>query len=119
MRGKKSTWAEGGLRVPAFIVGPGIKPETELHRLDYIHLSDWLPTFLDLAGGNENDWKNLDGKSYKGVFLNNEVIPRTEMFHNGIVTRGVSYICCHSLWERTPPKPNINTKSDNFKAANF
>ena len=92
LRGKKSTFAEGGLRVPAFIVGPGIPADSELDRLDYIHLSDWLPTFLDLAGADVDDpkYSELDGKSYKGVFLDNEKIPRTEMFHNGHVTRGVS-----------------------------
>ena len=49
LRGMKSSFAEGGTRVPAFIAGPGIRKGT-LDRLSFIHLSDWGPTILDLAG---------------------------------------------------------------------
>ena len=90
LRGQKSTFAEGGTRVPAFITGPGIAPNSELDRLKYIHLSDWLPTFLDLAGADLTDsqYSGFDGESYKDVFLQDADIPRTDMFYNAKVNRG-------------------------------
>ena len=90
MRGTKSTFAEGGTRVPAFITGPGITSNSELDRLKYVHLSDWLPTFLDLAGADLTDsqYSEFDGKSYKDVFLNDADIPRTDMFYHGKVNQG-------------------------------
>lgn len=52
LQGGKDSYWEGGLRVPAFVVSPQlaikITSGTECHEL--IHISDWCPTILNLAG---------------------------------------------------------------------
>jgi len=40
---------EGGIRTPAIVKAPGAQPVVSINR-DYIHVADWLPTFLELAG---------------------------------------------------------------------
>jgi arylsulfatase A-like enzyme len=65
--GKLSTW-EGGMRAPAVIRWPGhIKPETVLNGV-FASL-DWLPTFVDIAGGPKgNDLKaELEKGAYPGI----------------------------------------------------
>ena len=56
LRGGKTNFFEGGIRVTAFVSG-GFIP-THLHgsqRTGYIHACDWYPTFLNLAGGDPTD----------------------------------------------------------------
>jgi len=82
LRGKKSSYAEGGVRVPSFIVGPNIPADTTLHRTSFLHLTDWAPTILDYAGVNANNLGiDFDGHSFKGVFEDGEESPRTDLFH--------------------------------------
>ena len=82
LRGKKSTYAEGGLRVPAFIVGPNIPADTTLHRTNFMHLTDWGPTILDFAGVDATTLGiAFDGSTFKGVFENGDDSPRTDLFH--------------------------------------
>ncbi len=51
--GKLSTW-EGGMRAPCVIRWPGhIKPGTVLN--DIFASLDWLPTFVEIAGGPKGD----------------------------------------------------------------
>jgi arylsulfatase len=65
--GKLTTW-EGGMRAPALIRWPGqIKPGTVLN--DIFASYDWLPTFVEIAGGAKgNDLNNqiMAGK-YPGI----------------------------------------------------
>jgi arylsulfatase A-like enzyme len=65
--GKLTTW-EGGMRAPAVIRWPGhIKPGT---RYDDIFSSlDWLPTFVDIAGGPKGDGlkQQIEAGSYPGI----------------------------------------------------
>ena len=58
LRGGKGTLYEGGLRVPAVIRGPGIRPA----KSDMVMLSmDWFPTVVELSGGTPAN--DLDGRS--------------------------------------------------------
>ena len=51
--GKLSTW-EGGMRAPCVIRWPGhIKPGTVLN--DIFSSLDWVPTFVEIAGGPKGD----------------------------------------------------------------
>ena len=64
---------EGGIRMPSFVRGPGIKPGSYLD----VPVVQWdfLQTFYDLAGGTEPLPPELDGGSLKEVSeagLNNE-----------------------------------------------
>jgi arylsulfatase A-like enzyme len=65
--GKLSTW-EGGMRAPALIRWPGvIKPGTIKNEI-FASL-DWLPTFVDIAGGAKGDAlkKQIEAGSYPGI----------------------------------------------------
>ena len=85
LRGEKSSFQEGGIRVPGFIMGPGIAPGSWLDRHNYIHLVDWLPTLLDFGGGSLNglterhDW---DGYSFKNVLTGQGRTPRNNLMHS-------------------------------------
>ena len=86
LRGEKSSFQEGGIRVPGFITGPGIQPGSWLDRHNYIHLVDWLPTLLDFAEygslstlTTRHDW---DGLSFKNVLTGQGRTPRTSLMHS-------------------------------------
>jgi len=58
LRGGKGTLYQGGIRVPAVIRGPGIKPGVS----QAVTLSmDWFPTVLELAG--QKPTESVDGRS--------------------------------------------------------
>lgn len=65
--GKLSTW-EGGMRAPCVIRWPGhIKPGTVLN--DMFSALDWLPTFVEIAGGPKGDGlkKQIEAGKYPGI----------------------------------------------------
>jgi arylsulfatase A-like enzyme len=64
---KLTTW-EGGMRVPLVIRWPGhIKPGTIKN--DIFASLDWLPTFVDIAGGPKGDGlkKQIEAGQYPGI----------------------------------------------------
>jgi arylsulfatase A-like enzyme len=65
--GKLSTW-EGGMRAPALVRWPGvIKPGTIKN--DIFASLDWLPTFVNVAGGAKGDAlkKRIEAGQYPGI----------------------------------------------------
>jgi len=65
--GKLSTW-EGGMRAPCVIRWPGvIKPGTVFN--DIFASLDWVPTFVDIAGGPKGDGlkKKIESGTYPGI----------------------------------------------------
>ena len=65
--GKLTTW-EGGMRAPMVIRWPGvIKPGTVKN--DIFASLDWLPTFVDIAGGPKGDGlkKQIEAGQYPGI----------------------------------------------------
>lgn len=56
---------QGGLRVPMIVTGPGIKPNSTSET--YVVNYDFLPTFVEWAGGNPNELESIDGKSLAGI----------------------------------------------------
>ena len=65
--GKLTTW-EGGMRAPLVIRWPRhIKPDTI--KSDIFASLDWVPTFVDIAGGPRGDGlkKQIEGGKYPGI----------------------------------------------------
>ena len=51
LRGTKATEFEGGIRNVAIVHG-NMLPESGIERDNFMHISDWYPTLINLAGGN-------------------------------------------------------------------
>ncbi|VGO23532.1 sulfatase-like hydrolase/transferase [Pontiella sulfatireligans] len=71
-------WAwQAGIRVPMVVEGPGVvsNSRTTANVVNY----DFLPTFVDWAGGNPTALPDLDGVSLKGLMAGE---PQSEAFLN-------------------------------------
>lgn len=58
LRGVKGTLWEGGIRVPALVWSPLLRPELVQQPM---HVVDWLPTLYSAAGGCVSDLGAIDG----------------------------------------------------------
>ncbi len=76
-RGGKGSIYEGGMRSPAFVYWPGqIKPGTVDAPL---HIVDWYPTLLNLAGANLRQDLPLDGRDVWPVIAQGAPSPHEEI----------------------------------------
>jgi len=81
LRAGKGTVYEGGVRVPAFAVWPGrIRPGTVVNEM--LHIVDWHPTLLKLAGASLEAPLPLDGRDAWPTMAEGKPSPRTEILHN-------------------------------------
>ena len=55
---------QGGIRVPMIVKGPGIEAGSVFH--ENVVNYDFLPTFVDWAGGDSSTLENIDGVSLAG-----------------------------------------------------
>lgn len=79
-RGTKNTTFEGGVRVACLMRWPGtIKAATESDAM--MHIVDFLPTFVGLAGGSLERCRKLDGMDMSKVILEGAAGPRTEIVY--------------------------------------
>lgn len=80
LRGHKGEVVEGGIRVPMAMRWPGVIPAGKTNDSPVISL-DWLPTFVEAAGGKaEAEWK-LDGVSLLPVLKDPAaVLPARPLF---------------------------------------
>jgi arylsulfatase A-like enzyme len=78
LRGKKDTNWEGGIRVPALLRWPGvIEPGSTSHGL--MHMTDFYPTLIQLAGGSLAQELPLDGFDMTKMLLQRQPSPRDEI----------------------------------------
>ena len=85
LRSEKGTLYEGGVRVPAFANWPKrLKPALVNEPL---HIVDWYPTLLTLAGASLDQPLPLDGKNAWDTIAQGAKSPRTEIVHNVEPTR--------------------------------
>ena len=87
LRDGKHSFYEGGVRVPFFVVGPGVEPGS----VSDVPISgvDVLPTLADLAGYSKPLPENIDGGSFRSVSLSKGqgTIERNNpflVFHQGV-----------------------------------
>lgn len=87
LRGFKSSLYEGGIRSPGLVSWDGhIKPGTVIN--EPIHLVDWYPTLLKLAGGSLEQNLPLDGKDIWPTITEGKPSPHQELLLNATLKDG-------------------------------
>ncbi|XP_036429366.1 arylsulfatase I [Colossoma macropomum] len=81
LRGGKGSYWEGGVRAVGFVHSPLLERKRVVSRA-LIHVSDWYPTLLALAGSPEPEPRRLDGYDVWGAISKGLPCPRTEILFN-------------------------------------
>lgn len=86
LRGNKFTIWEGGTRGVAFVHSKLIKKNNRVHT-GLVHVVDWTPTILHLAGGTA---EKVDGVNQWSAISNDEPSPRSSFVYNIYYNRNFS-----------------------------
>lgn len=87
LRAQKGTLYEGGTRVSALAHWPGkIKPGTVIH--EPLHIVDWFPTLVNLAGGSLDQKQPLDGRDIWPVITAGKPSPHEDILINAMPNSG-------------------------------
>ncbi len=87
LRSGKGSLYEGGVRVPAVAVWDGyINPGSRVDAL--LHMVDWYPTLVKLAGGSLAQQHPLDGRDAWAAIAEGAASPRVEILVNISATGG-------------------------------
>jgi arylsulfatase len=97
----KGWTAEGGIRSPLIVSGPGVQGAGEINKKAVLHVMDIVPTLLELAGVQSSESYNgravapVQGKSWVGMLNGQAESPRTssdwlgwELFGNRAIRQG-------------------------------
>ncbi|MDJ0645686.1 MAG: arylsulfatase [Flavobacteriaceae bacterium] len=79
--GFKYTTYDGGIRSPLIVVAPNQKDKGTVNTKAILHVKDIAPTFLELAGVGNKDYKStmvMQGKSWKDMLEGSTISPRTD-----------------------------------------
>ncbi|KAH3795498.1 arylsulfatase B-like [Dreissena polymorpha] len=83
LRGSKGSMWEGGMHAVGFIHSKLLSDNViGSVSTGLIHVTDWFPTLVKLAGGNLQGTKPLDGFDQWSSINNGDKSPRTELLHN-------------------------------------
>jgi len=81
-RGHKAGLWEGGVKAVGFLHSPLLFGAAGRAYTGLLHVSDWLPTFVNLAGGDASVIQGLDGVDVWPAIISGGASPRTELLHN-------------------------------------
>ncbi|CAN7937135.1 unnamed protein product [Ixodes hexagonus] len=82
LRGQKMTPWEGGVRAPALLWSPLLSATKGSVFDDLFHITDWLPTFYELAGGTPSSLGVIDGVSQLSALNGKAPGPRNKILVN-------------------------------------
>ncbi|XP_068190571.1 arylsulfatase B-like isoform X1 [Antennarius striatus] len=108
LRGRKGSLWEGGIRGVGFVVSPLLKQPGTVSR-QLIHISDWLPTLVSVAGGSTNGTKLLDGFDMWDMISKGFLSPRLELLHNIDPLYHDGTPCPHAVSKTSWPGSPFNT----------
>ena len=77
----KATLFEGGIRPAAFVYSPLIKKPSRVSE-EFMHVTDWFPTLLNLAGGNVAELEGIDGVDQWATINEDKKSKRESVFLN-------------------------------------
>ena len=118
---KASTW-EGGTRVPAFVSAPGRIPAGSVVDNAMVHVTDWVPTLVALAGGTIAPNADLDGTDVwatltTGKSVRQEVVVNINPLCNGECVRGAGGHSCVAVCGAHNPLPSWSQSEFIFSAS--